>query len=123
VGASLDLRLSRGKTAVHDFEKTVNPKTRIVPAETNSNGGIPTNTRRHFVKIEGIPSYWVRLRYSQTTASGGTVTVPPTTPITPAEVVTLASLKHGVVIQITVQGVNDPEKVAQQAMADALRSL
>jgi hypothetical protein len=37
--------------------------------------------------------------------------------------VTLASLKHGVVIQITVQGVNDPEKVAQQAMADALRSL
>ena len=29
VGASLDPRLSRGKTAVYDFEKTVNPKTRI----------------------------------------------------------------------------------------------
>jgi hypothetical protein len=121
VGESLDLRLSRGETAVHDFEKTVNPKTRIVPAESNSYGGRPTNARRHFVKIGGVPSYWVSLRYSQTTASAGSATPPPTPPAPPPQVLTLASLKHGLVIQITVQGVADLERVAQQAMGDALR--
>jgi hypothetical protein len=92
----LDLRLSRGKAAIRDFDKALNPKAKGVPTETNPDGRLPSNIKRHFVKVDGIPSYWFRIEYSQTTTSGGTGTVPPAaTTTTTQSVVSLVSLKNG----------------------------
>jgi hypothetical protein len=113
VQTQLDLVLLRGKPAIHVFQQMVDQ--RVKPP------GLAIE--RHFVKITGIASYWVRTGVSEATGSSGAGSVTTTSGVTTPQGVSLTSFKHGVVIRINVQGVRDPEHVAVQAMGYALRSL
>jgi hypothetical protein len=110
IQTQLDLVLLRGKPAIHVFEQMVDPK--IKPSGLT--------IERHFVTVTGAASYWVRTGVWEATVSSGTAT---TSDAPTPQGVSLTSFKHGVVIRINVQGVGDPEHVAQQAMGYALRSL
>ena len=131
IPTQINLRLSRGQMALHDFNLAVNPETKVLPARANLPGETAT-VRRHFVKVAGVSSYWIRIGVSE--ISSGVIPVgadppwvgtdPPALPFpTKAHGATFASSKHGFVIQISVQGVSDPEQVAKLAMGDVLQSL
>jgi hypothetical protein len=124
VPRQINLHLSPGSSLPDEFKVAAHPKTNGSPAKANLLGE-GTTGRRHFVKVAGDPSYWIRSGVSEVSSgvvTAGTTFVPPTIPAN-AHGVTFTSSKDGFVIQVTVQGVSDPEQVARQAMGDALMSL